>query len=313
MANEEGTFVKEEEKEFSRYYKFSKWYVTNRELLKKIGIGVFIAFDSILILFVSWTFLDAYVISYAKEHRAVVEMVAIGQADLHSYTVATAARPLSTDDVTVISLGGGKYDFYTTLVNPNTDWWAEFTYEFNGGVEDEANIRQGFILPSEEKPIVALGVEIGSVPRNVNLDIIDISWHRVDRHLVGNYEDWLRDHFNFEIQNVSWTTETPLETTDTIGRVSFSVINDTAFSYYDPVFYSLLMRGNRIVGINRTTLSSLDSFDEQQVDINWFGTLPSVSRVEIVPEVNIFDLDVYKPLVGESSIDTRTRVFDRRR
>ena len=66
-----------------------------------------------------------------------------------------------------------------------------------------------------------------------------------------------------------------------------------------------------MVGVNRTSLSSLESGVEEEVTVNWFGTLPSVSEVQIVPELNIFDLEVYKPLQGESTRDTRTRVLTR--
>ena len=63
------------------------------------------------------------------------------------------------------------------------------------------------------------------------------------------------------------------------------------------------------MGVNRTTLSALESGDEIEVAVNWFGSLPSVSSVEVVPEINLFDLDAYKALQGESTRDTRTRVL----
>ncbi len=311
MENNEGTFIKEEEKEFSRFYKFSKWYITNRERLKKIGYGIFIAFDSILLLFVFWTFLDAYVISYAAERRAVAEMVVVGFDDLRAYTKASAAKPLVKNEVTVLSVGSGKYDFYTTVSNPNDDWWAEFTYVFRSSEEEEMAEQTGFILPAEEKPVVALGVEASVAPRNMTFNIADVQWHRVDHHMVGDYEEWYQDRFHFDIQDVTWTVDSELE--KPIGKVSFTVTNDSAFSYYDPVFYALLLRGSRVVGVNKISISSIDAFETKKIEMHWFGTLPSVSQVEIIPEINLFDVDVYKPLEGESSFDTRTRVFERRR
>jgi hypothetical protein len=55
----------------------------------------------------------------------------------------------------------------------------------------------------------------------------------------------------------------------------------------------------------------LDSGEEIDVGVNWFGTLPSVSKVEVIPEINIFDIDTYKSLAGETTRDTRTRVLGR--
>jgi hypothetical protein len=66
-----------------------------------------------------------------------------------------------------------------------------------------------------------------------------------------------------------------------------------------------------VVGVNRATLSELESGEATEVVLNWFGTLPSVSEVDVVVELNLFDLSIYKPLEGESTRDTRTRVFER--
>jgi hypothetical protein len=314
MENEDETFIKKEDQGFSRFYRFSKWFVTNRELLKKIGYGVFIAFDAALVLFVVWHLLDAYVISYSKENAAVTQMVSVGHADLRAYTQASAADPLILGSASTFSLGEGKYDFYATLANPNEEWWADFTYSFTGSAEEEEEEPErvtGFILPGEEKPLVALGVELEGAPRGANLVVTDLAWHRVDRHLVGDYAEWYRDRFNLLIEDAAWNLDT--EKTPPTGSVGFSVTNDSPFSYYDPVFYTLLKRGSRVVGVNRTRLSDLNSYETRMVDLSWFGAIPDVSQVEVIPEINIFDVGVYKPLEGETTQDTRTRVFDRRR
>lgn len=313
MENEDATFIKNEDQEFSRYYKFSKWFVLNRQTLKKVGYGVFIAFDAALLLFVAWSFLDAYVISYSKENQAVTQMVSVGHADLRSYTQATAADPLILNSASTFSLGDDRYDFYATVANPNDEWWADFTYSFVGSAEGEEELDSftGFILPGEEKPVVALAVELNGPPRGASLQITDISWHRVDRHLVGDYAEWYRDRLNMVIDDAAWVLDTTA--TPPTAKVSFTLTNDAPFSYYDPVFYTVLKRGTRVVGINRTRLSDLESYEERQVEIQWFGAVPDVSQVEVIPEVNIFDVGAYKPLEGESTQDVRTRVFDRRR
>ena len=311
MQENPGTFIEKEDKEFSRFYKFSFWYVTNRERLKQIGLGLFVAFDAILLLFVLWVFLDSFVISYDRERLAVAEIVAYGQGDLHAYTQANAAISLDSSSVTVFSLGNGQYDLYAELENPNQDWWAEFTYRFVGTGEEEPTIATGFILPAETKPIVNLGLEAVTRPNSAKLEIMEVDWHHVDRHVVGNYEEWFLDRFQIEVENENWSVDRELE--DPIGKISFSARNGSAYSYYDPVFYVLLKRGNRVLGVTRTELASLDSFDSEDIEISWFDDIPSVGSVEVIPEINIFDIDVYKALEGENSLDTRTRVFPRRR
>ncbi|MBU0463677.1 MAG: hypothetical protein KKD21_12990, partial [Proteobacteria bacterium] len=74
---------------------------------------------------------------------------------------------------------------------------------------------------------------------------------------------------------------------------TFNVSNDTAYSYWNPKFYILLMKGEKVAGISQTDIQGFDSGEERDILINWFGTLPTVSKVQIVPEVNIFDVDEY--------------------
>jgi hypothetical protein len=305
----DGGLLLQEEKEFKRFYTLSVWWVTHRAFLKRLGIALFVAFDAALLLFGGWHLMDAFAVSYGSEQNAVLRMVALGQSDLSAYTRANAAQDLEAGDGRVISIGNNRYDLYTTLQNPNDDWWAEFTYAFSKD-DGATDVRTGFILPSEEKPMAELAVDSLSPIQSTSLVIEDVRWHRVDHHAVPDYPTWASDRLHFVVSTSSFEKETRFDG-QTFGRTSFTMENDTAYSYYDVGVFVLLLRGSSVVGVNRTTLTSLESGVESMVTVNWFGTLPSVSEVQIIPELNIFDLEVYKPLQGESTRDTRTRVFTR--
>lgn len=303
----EGGLLLQEEKEFKRFYKVSVWWVEHRAFLRRLWLILFIVVDAVLLLFGGWHLLDAFAVSYGREQNAVMRMVAYGQSDLRAYTVANAANDLEQGEGRVISIGGGRYDLYSTLVNPNDDWWAEFTYSFAVG-DESTDVQTGFILPTQEKPIAELALESASPIGSASLVIEDVRWHRVDHHVVPDYPTWSSDRLNFLISASSFEKETRFDG-ETFGRTTFTIENDTAYSYYDVGLFVLLLRGNSVVGVNRTTLSSLESGVDTEVSVTWFGTLPSVSQVQIIPELNIFDLEVYKPLQGETTRDTRTRVF----
>ena len=128
----------------------------------------------------------------------------------------------------------------------------------------------------------------------------------MDRHATGEYDAWIAGRLNFIIENAAF--ERVELDGETIARVSFTVKNDTAYSYYEPAFTAMLTRGSTVVGVTGTTLSDLDAGEEQEVVINWFGTIPSVNKTEISVSVNPFDILSYKPLEGETTEDTRTRV-----
>jgi hypothetical protein len=306
----EGGLLLEEEKEFRRFYKASLWWVTHRMLIVKIGYGAIIAIEIALFAFAAWSLLDSFALSFQKEETAINKMVSYGQRDLHAYTIANTAKDIEIKNVRVFSIGSARYDVYATIVNSNHDWWAEFEYAFGVGGEEVAN-GDGFILPGVEKPIAAFAIDSQRPITNAVLTINNVKWHRIDHHVISDYQQWSGDRLGLSVKNASFTTDERVGGIP-FGRFLFDVTNNTAFSYYEPAFYLVLKRGSSVVGVTRTVLEELESGESASVKVSWFGTLPSVSDVEVIPEINIFDLNVYKPLEGEMTVDTRTRVFGRR-
>ncbi len=293
----------EEEQDFKKQYKWSRWWVTHRDALRRLGIVLFIVFDSLLLLFVGWTFFDAFALSYEEEQRSVAEMVAYGQSDLHAYSVVSAARDLLVEDTRIFSIGSGRYDFYTTITNQNQNWWATFDYRF---VTDsgEPESYQGFILPGEEKPIVQLAFDSEDPITDAQLVVENLKWIRLDKHDIKDYESWYANRMDVEISGQAFTKEEGFDG-KIVGRSSFSAKNNTGFSYYDPKFYILLKRGSAVVGVNRTTISSFDASKTVDIDVNWFGVLPSSNKVEIIPEIHLLDPSAYKDPDQAPSFDRR--------
>ncbi len=299
-----------EDHEYQWFYRFSLWWVNHREQLKKIGIGMLLAFDIALGGFVLWTFVDSFLVSYGAEQRAVAGMAAFGQGDMRAYSLARAALPFEIGDEEVLSTGNGRHDIFAFARNSNADWYAQFTYRFRYG-ESATPPLPGFLLPGEEKPLAVLGVASETLPgSDVVIQIENLVWRRVNRHTTGDYANWIANRFDFEIKDIRFSTDVSINK-QTIGRTSFTVTNRSAFSYYDPEFLVMLRRGSSVVGMNRILLPSLDAGESRAVEVNWFGALPAVGETQIIPSLNVFDLAAYKPLQGESSLDTRNRVFGR--
>ncbi len=294
----------EEEKEGAKRYRLSLWWVEHRAGLKTLGIRSFMVFDALILLFVFWNLIDAFALRYDAEQQVVSLMAVTNQEDLHAYTASRVANPLSVTDAQVFSTGNGQYDLFTEVENTNGDWWAEFQYTFTyeGGETKETT---GFILPNQKKPIAELAVHSDTGIGSTQFELSSMSWHRVDHHLISNYKKWSEDRMSLEIKAPMFTQDIQIDKT-IISRTTFTVFNHTAFSYNHPTFFVLLKRGNTVIGVNRTTLQSLESGTAQDVVLNWFGDVPVSGTVEIIPDINLFDLNVYKALVGTPSIDTRT-------
>ena len=299
-----------EDHEYQRFYRFSLWWVEHREQLKKIGAGALLAFDAALGGFVLWTFIDSFLVSFGTERTAVAGMAVLGQDDLRAYALSHAALPLEVGDGEVLPAGSGRYDLFAMIRNPNVDWHLQFTYQFRYG-EFITPPQSGFLLPGEEKPFAVLGLasEI-PIAKDVAIEIENLRWQRVDRHMTGEYAAWIANRLDLEIKDILFSTEVSVNK-QAIGRTSFVVSNRSAFSYYDPEFWVVLRRGPSVVGINRILLPSLEAGETRTVDVNWFGALPAVGETQIIPSINVFDAGAYKSLKGESGIDTRNRVFSR--
>ncbi len=305
MAN---GFLQQEEKEFSSFYKRSVWWVEHRAQLKKIGLIVWGVIDALLLLFSVWVFTDSFLISYWAENRAVAIMAVVGQSDLHAFTRAHAAKDVSLGSVDTFALSDDRYDFYVPITNPNPNFYAEFSYVFTTA-DGETDEQQGFLLPGDEnKPLLALAYHSTTRPTNVNVDFRNFRWHRVDQHLIPDYTAWAQERFAFDITNVNFTSDIQFDS-QKIGRVTFTVSNPRPYSFWEPAFYLVLERGTSVVGVTRTTLDRFETGDTRDVSVDWFGALPAVTKVEVIPEVNLFDLSVFMPLSGETQQDIRQRVF----
>ncbi|MBI2475486.1 hypothetical protein HYV69_03625 [Candidatus Uhrbacteria bacterium] len=294
---EEQSFLREEEKEFKRFHRLSVFWVENQVFLRKIGYGIFIAFDGFLLLFVVWTMIDSFALSYDNENREVAQIVAYGQQDLHSYTIANSADSILQEDVRVFPIGNTRYDFYSMLENPNSDWWVEFNYQFMFDAGETVS-EKGFLLPGQEKPVISLAITSQIPVQVAELKLTDIVWHRIDKKIISDYTTWQDDRLRIEVSDATFSKE---------SGTTFAVFNNTAFSYFDPVFYVLLKRGPSVVGVSRATVASLKSGEHQEISLYWFGTLPSVGEVEVIPDIQLFNPDVYQRIEGEPSIDIRTK------
>lgn len=298
-------FLEEAGGQFEKQYKRRVWWVEHRDQLKRIGLLCWIIFDTILIVGALWVFVDSFLLKYDQEQRAVASMALLGQSELRNFSITSSARSFIPGKPSVFPLGDSRYDLFSYLNNPNEDWYANFSYHFVVGGED-TDTRNGFILPLEEKPISLLAYETEKRPTSVEVVIDAIEWQRVNSHEIPDYLLWSSERLGFEISDTSVTRDLQLDNKK-VGRISFTVKNNSAYSYWQPIFHIILTRGNTSVGITTVSLSQFEAGETREVDVNWFDNLPAVSKVEVIPEVNIFDPEVFMSLAGENQEDVRTR------
>lgn len=261
------------------------WYVKHRAILRKIGLGVFIALDAALIG--TALFLIVRDIVALPLRRATETELSSGNS------VSPSSPPLD------LQLGGVEFlqsgavtDVVARVRNPNAQWSVRFAYTLGLGGQ---SIRQenGFLLPGEERPFFhAFRASAGGAPV-FNLE--NLEWRRVSPNPILDFSEFRTSHLNFELKDTQFLPSV-LEGRGTVGRATFTLINKTAYSYAEPKFIVLLYRASRLVGIQSIVLQNFTAGQVRKAEVSWIDGIGAVSKIEVVPEIDVLAAEVYMRL-----------------
>src|SRR5665811_726411 len=98
-----------------------------------------------------------------------------------------------------------RYDLYTSLENDNYKWWAEFEYYFSAAGRQTDKVK-GYIFPREIKYLAVLAEDFSNYPADSQLIIENISWHRINQHLIPDWEEFKSNHFNIENTDIKFVS-----------------------------------------------------------------------------------------------------------
>ncbi len=266
---------------------FSYWYVTHK-LQLKAALTVFLVLVSVgLGGYALWGFTKLYILDYPE----YVAMQRQAGETLVNFDAVASARPIDVRSVQVFAAGPGTFDALAMVRNPNAGFSATFDYRFIGeGASPE--LQSGFLLPGEEKPLVALGIKAQTGFRSARLDIQNLRWRRLDAHEVPDYAAYRAARLSLVADEV---TLVPAQQPGESTRVTFTALNASAYSYWNVRWVVLLYRGQSVAAVNAIDLAQLRSGERRPASVTWFEQVPSVTRAEVRPEVDILDPDVYVP------------------
>lgn len=286
-----GEILPTDENLSSKQLAWGEWWLTHKHQVKTVATVIFGVVGVAMLLYGAWGFLDWYFGSGVRE-RESQRVLSSNLIDYQSIRERTAPSDLKTEGVDVINAGEGKYDLYTTVTNGNTDWWADFTYEFKGDGMDGKTFR-GMVLPSEKRALRRLAYASGRRPSSVQVEITDLRWHRIDHHAIQpDFATWAKERLDVRFSDVAFTpaaADDPLG----VGKASFTAFNATGWGYHSLTFFVALYSGSRIVGVNQVIASDFFAGEHRKMEVAWFNELPNVTRVEITPEANLLDDNTY--------------------
>jgi hypothetical protein len=65
----------------------------------------------------------------------------------------------------------------------------------------------------------------------------------------------------------------------------------------------LFDRNNQLIGANYTNINELESAEGRSFQYTWYSRINNLTRVEIVPEVNIYSRDIFQTPEGKNPFD----------
>lgn len=269
---------------------FGLWWVMNVKFFKRTLFWFVVVLGIIGWLYTFVNFGYYLTVGTNKDEQMLKSMVDV-RVNKQNIDAPSA---IETGEVEVFTGPDNRYDFLVAIKNANPEYYAEFDYAFvvNG---TSTAVQSGFILPAEEKSILALGVQWPEGVNTAHISLANISWHRVDRHQIPDWASFKGQHLAF---NISEPQFSPAESSGlsekiNVSEIDFSFANNSPYNYYHLPLNILLYSYDRIVGAYQTSLENMGSGEVRKVRLNYSGTIDKVDRVVVVPDLNIMRPDIY--------------------
>ncbi len=269
--------------------RWSEWWVNHRDQVRKAGIGIFAAVDAILLGFGLWGFTDWLAIGGVKEEQAIRQMTGQDYAKFGG----VGLEEVQVGAPFVLYGGAGKVDILAPIENRNGRFWAEIEYHFIVSGVEQPSLKT-FVLPGQAKYLTHLGTSSDS-GAGVELKIDRRLWHRAGTYGADSIQSLYDTRLNVVAENPVFKPADPSAATP-VSSANFTLANHTAFGYYDVDLLVMLYRGDAIVGVNKLSVDRLQAGEKKTVELFWYQILPQVTRVEVVPDINIYDENVYRPV-----------------
>jgi hypothetical protein len=270
--------------------KVSYWYVTHRILLRKVGIGALMVFSLGILVYGIVNLINFY----STGEQAIATLTAdVSEEKFNVALLAEASKPkgLTVGETKVLKGKKGYVDFVTELFNPNIQWTVQsFEYYYLIG-EDKTEMRTEFVLPGQEKYLIFYNHLSSTTSVNAQLVIENIEWDK-----IANFQS-LQDKmlaFDFEDAKVLPATKSGISGEEDISTISFDILNKTSYNFWEPRFVVLMTRGDKMIAVTDIYVDGLATGERKEESVNMFQSLPSSTKLQIVPDINILDPAVFK-------------------
>lgn len=272
-------FGKLTEKELAIGY----WWVNNR-LKIKAGLIIFsIIFIILIYINAGWMFFNY--LKNTSQYQAMLAELSINVPDYERMKTISAPKPLLVGDTLAIGDKKTGYDLITEVENINHRWFlkeVEFYYVVDGEATEPIVTN---ILPNEKKYLINFNLKKNISQNNIKLFIKRELWEKIkDPTQLDSRNRWLKPTVKADNVITKFVT-----LNQTNALTSFTLVNDSPYSFWEIETQIILWQGNRIVGVNALTVNDIASGDRRLVEIFWPNVFNSDVRTEVLVFANSLD------------------------
>lgn len=269
-------------------FTWAVWFVKNKLLLYRLGVGSLILLCSLTIGFSLWRAFNILYFDLTAGNEMDRQLsMSVNYSALHP-----RFNPLPLEILNSQSLMSGKNiaDALAEVRNPNERYAVYFDYYFIFGGNSTTK-QSDFLLPMQSRPVVNFGLdsyEFAGVPSVV---IENVRWQRVSAHEVTDTVAWQDERINFSINNFIFGYAG--ESGALAHTISFEIFNNSAYGYRNPLFYLGLFQNQNMVGIMRFDLVDFTSLQKKMIDLRNYAESLSVNEVILYPVIDLYNKEVY--------------------
>ena len=268
--------------------KFGIWYAGHKILLRKIFIIVFSVLIVLLYIFNLYTSLNLFV-SEKNDDIKILSSLLANPSESSIAQNRFKPQDIQIGGVTILNHANNKSDIVAEIINPNLNYYAKnIRYSFSDGSKILA---QGdtYLWPQEKRYVVAYSVDDVNSLVGASMQFEKTVWKRMNDFKKNQLEA-----VNFPIVMSGYVPGRFLAGDKSIpGSVKFSIENQTINNYWDVGIIAILFNGSGVVGSAYSQLHTFYSLEKIFVDMKIINEPALVTGVELYPEVNVLDPNVF--------------------
>lgn len=269
---------------------FGLWYIRNRKKFFILLVVVLILAATGTIGYSVYQF-SSYLFFGAKQDQQ--NFIGLTSSASLLTNKVNLGSNISYSDVKILSNQNNNSDLVVAVTNANDRLLVNLSYYFevNG---QKIGAADDFVLPGDTKYLVALNQAlVGN--SSANLVVEHLSFVRVDRHDISDWDQYRLERFNFLVQNTKFTNgvDSGLSEKLSLSKLDFKISNNSAYGYLTVPLTIVLKSSGQILAINRYIINNFRSGEVKSIQLTWPGKFSNVNEVEILPDLNILDDSIY--------------------